>query len=93
MGHVFFDSEEVRDLFEDFMRDYKALKDFIKQSAPQEYERWKAGGFLVDDNTVSMYPAIGRAFDTALENFEIELDKEEQDDTIEESNLLQGSGE
>jgi hypothetical protein len=83
----------MQDMFNNFMRDYKSIKQFIKDYAPEEYERWKAGGSLVDDNVYSMYPSIGPTFDYAIENFIDELDKEDQDDTIEESNLLQGSGE
>ena len=84
MSYLGLDPDEMRDMFNNFMSDYWSIKQFIKDYAPEEYERWKAGGHLVDNNVYSMYPSIGPTFDSALENFEDELDNEEEDDTIEE---------
>lgn len=85
MSYLGLDPEEMQDMFRGFMSDYRSIKQFIKDYAPKEYyERWKAGGFLLDDDIYSMYPTIEPVFDRALENFEEELDNEEEDDTIEE---------
>lgn len=36
----------------------EAIKSRVKKVDNYLYERWKAGGFLVDDAVVSMYPTI-----------------------------------
>lgn len=93
MSYLGLDPDEMQDMFNNFIRDYKSIQQFVKDYNKQVYEQWKAGGFLVEDDLSEMYPSIKRAFRKALENFQEELDKEDQDDTIEESNLLHGSGE
>lgn len=35
---------------------FENFKRVLKRNDPSTYERWKAGGFLIDDNVVSMYP-------------------------------------
>ena len=84
MSYLGLDPDEMRDMFNNFMSDYKSIKQFIKDYAPEEYQRWKAGGFLVDDSIYRIYPSIVPTFDYAIENFIDELDNEEEDDTIEE---------
>lgn len=34
------------------------IKSRVKKVDKHLYERWKAGGFLVDDNIVTMYPNV-----------------------------------
>ena len=34
------------------------IKSRVKKVDNYLYERWKAGGFLIDDNVVSMYPNV-----------------------------------
>ena len=66
------DKEELKSLFDDFMRDFRYFKDFIKSTNRAAYENWKAGGFLVDKDIISMYNTMEQAFDSALDNLEDE---------------------
>ncbi len=77
MSYLGLDPDEMQSMFTDFISDYRSIKQFIKDYAPEEYQRWKAGGFLLDDDIVSMYPTIGPVFDSAIENFTDEIDEEE----------------
>lgn len=70
------DKEELKSLFKDFMGDFRYFKDFIKSTNRAAYENWKAGGFLVDNNIVSMYNTMEQAFDSALDNLEDEEEEE-----------------
>ena len=38
---------------------FEELKSFIKKNDPHNYERWKAGGYLINDDIASMYPHLG----------------------------------
>ena len=42
---------------------YADLKREIRRANPNLYEQWKAGGFLVDDDILSMYPDITTVVD------------------------------
>ena len=42
---------ELNDLFQE-------IKDEVKERDKRLYEEWKAGGFIVDTNVMSMYPNI-----------------------------------
>ncbi len=53
-------TREELDLFCDL---YDRIKREIKQKEPQFYERWKAGGFLIDGDVVSTYPIITEILD------------------------------
>jgi len=66
------DKEELQSLFEDFLKDFRYFKDFIKASNRAAYENWKAGGFLVDNDVISMYNTIEQAFESALDNLQEE---------------------
>jgi hypothetical protein len=49
----------MREQFDEMMGLYQAIKRKIRQLDPHLYERWKAGGFIVDKDIVSMYPDLG----------------------------------
>ena len=49
---------------------YGEIKEEIRRTDKSLYERWKAGGFLVDDNIVSMYPALQEVSDCLPEEDE-----------------------
>jgi hypothetical protein len=56
--------EELLDLYNEIKRD-------IKHKDKHFYERWKAGGFLIDNDIISMYPNIESFLDTLSESDEI----------------------
>lgn len=45
--------QEMMDLYNDIKRD-------VRRKNPRFYERWKAGGFIIDEDIVSMYPYLGQ---------------------------------
>ncbi len=51
--------DELQDMYEEMMELYNSLKREIRQKDKHMYEQWKAGGFLVDPDIVSMYPCLG----------------------------------
>lgn len=50
----------LADKIDEFLCLYNEIKDEIRQKDKWFYERWKAGGFLVDEDIISMYPHIGQ---------------------------------
>lgn len=46
--------EELREL----ERIYETVKELIKRRDPQEFKRWKSGGYIVDTDVYSTYPNI-----------------------------------
>lgn len=69
---------ELREQFDEMMLLYDNIKRRIKAELPHEYERWKAGGFLVDPDIMSMYPHLERVIDLMDddEDFDDEEDEE-----------------
>ena len=50
--------EESQQLIEALINRYQKVKHIIQQEDPDFYEQWKAGGFLIDSDIVSMYPCL-----------------------------------
>lgn len=44
--------------FAELMDLYEEIKREVRRRDPHLYDRWKAGGFIVDRNIVSMYPCL-----------------------------------
>lgn len=74
-----FETDEIREKLDEFMGLFEELKSFVKSNNKILYERWKAGGFIVDSNILSMYPAIEKVVETIIENKEEMEDIEEED--------------
>lgn len=55
---------------------YQELKQFVQTNDKHLFERWKAGGFLIDENIVSSYPNIVQVFE--------QLDEEETHEETDE---------
>lgn len=51
---------DLQELYEQLMDLYADLKRDIRRKNPPFYERWKAGGFIVDEDIISMYPHLGQ---------------------------------
>lgn len=66
---------DIKSKYEELMDLYEELKREIRNANPLEYERWKAGGFLIDPDIMSMYPHMGDVVYSILE----EKDKEEEE--------------
>lgn len=71
----------MKEEIEAFLESYEFLKKQIRSNDPQLFARWKAGGFLVDNDVVSMYPTLVSILETMLESMEAQdLEVEEYDD-------------
>lgn len=53
---------------------YDKLKNHIRRENRPLYERWAAGGFLVDTDVMSMYPNISDALDELGDVEDVEQD-------------------
>lgn len=62
--------------FQEMMGLYEELKHDIRHADRGLYERWKAGGFLVDPDIVSMYPDMGKVVEILAEGEEDDEDEE-----------------
>jgi uncharacterized membrane protein len=49
---------------------YVEIKEEVQRKDPDLYERWKAGGFLVDSSIVSYYPDIDSVVESIKEEEE-----------------------
>lgn len=59
--------------YDSFISLYEELKENVRKADKNLYERWKAGGFLVDNDIMSMYPTLGEAVERLT-------DEEDEDD-------------
>lgn len=51
------------DDIDQFFRLYDEIKSYVRRKDRSLYERWKAGGFLVDTDIVSMYPNVSEVLE------------------------------
>lgn len=65
----------MQEEYDKLMELYNSLKRQVRQADPHLYERWKAGGFLIDDDIMSMYPTLGKCVEQ-LDTGEDEEDEE-----------------
>lgn len=64
---------DLHDSIEELYILYNEIKDEIRRSHPNFYKSWKAGGFLIDEDIMSMYPCLS-SFDSEDEDEEYEED-------------------
>lgn len=70
-------ARNLNDAYEQLCNAYSEFKDEARRILPRiEFERWKAGGFLVDEDILSMYPNIHQL----IERNQDDEDEEETDD-------------
>lgn len=62
----------VREMHNDLMENYESLKREIRRRDINQYERWKAGGYLIDENIVSMYPNLSEVVESVFPDDEEE---------------------
>lgn len=53
-----FTDGKVEEEYEQFMDLYGILKNRIREDNPYGYEQWKAGGYIIDKDIMSMYPCL-----------------------------------
>lgn len=69
-------SNELADSCQSLVDIYCKLKAFIRRKDPFLYERWKAGGFRVDESVNSMYPSLAEVVNSLCEDMENEEESE-----------------
>ncbi len=57
---------------------YAAIKEEVRRKDSYLYERWKAGGFLVDGDILSDYPNLEQVVDEMESTEELESEEDEQ---------------
>jgi len=65
---------ELVEMRDELYGTYQDIKSEIRRNHPHLYERWKIGGFIIDENVMSMYPCLNDIMDKILED-----DKEDED--------------
>lgn len=68
-------NKKMQQDFEEFCELYEKLKNHVRKEDSHLFERWKAGGFLVDTSIVSMYPNMTEVF----ESLDYEEEEEEEE--------------
>lgn len=64
------EQQDLQDNVCEFMDLYVLLKEKIRRMDLHLFARWKAGGFIVDENILSMYPHIGQVVEQLTEETE-----------------------
>lgn len=49
---------ELREKLDLLLATYQEIKQAVRKADSYQFERWKAGGFLIDDDILSSYPNI-----------------------------------
>ena len=73
--------DSLSKMYDDLMSIYHDIKREVRRRDKHLYERWKAGGFLVDDDILSMYPDLGKV----VEQLGDEDDEDDEDDETAEN--------
>lgn len=71
--------DSLQDQCEQLMELYCNLKERIRRSDRRLFERWKAGGYLIDSDIFSTYPNLEEVVEQ-LEEEEEEEDREESEE-------------
>jgi hypothetical protein len=66
----------LRELVDDVYGAWDQIKREIRQLDPHLYEQWRAGGFLVDEDVMSMYPSLS----TVIEKLGLDESEEENEE-------------
>ena len=70
---------ELSEQIDDVLILFETIKRSISQKNPEFYERWKAGGFLIDDGIISMYPSLSAFVDEDGDDEDYDEDESEDD--------------
>lgn len=77
---------DLEEKYNSFMELYNELKQEIRTRDKGQFERWKAGGYIVDDDIISMYPNIVTILESMIEqeHFDSIADSREEWDESDE---------
>lgn len=68
---------QLRDKFDQMIELYEEIKREVKKRDRHEFESWKAGGFIIDEDILSMYPSLNKVIDKVDADEEDEEEDEE----------------
>jgi hypothetical protein len=74
---------ELAGKLDEFLCLYEEIKREIRSRNKHLYEQWKAGGFLIDSDILSMYPHIQKVVEQLEEDNEDEEDEDEEEENEE----------
>ena len=57
------DFDDLQSRYKELMDLYMDIKRDIKCANTRLFERWKAGGFCIDPDIMSMYPDLGKVIE------------------------------
>jgi len=66
----------MQEKFDHMIELYNELKEEIRRKDKYLYEQWKAGGFIVDDDIMSMYPSLPKVIERLTNEEEEESDED-----------------
>ena len=65
--------QETKEKCEELINLYLDIKNEIRRQEPRLFERWKAGGFLVNSDIISMYPTLEQVVEEVEREAEADL--------------------
>lgn len=68
---------ETQKMYHEMMCLYGKLKHLVKTENRRLYEQWKAGGFIIDPDILSMYPCLEEVIEKITEDTEEEEEEDE----------------
>lgn len=70
-------SSEIHECYNELLESFEFIKEYVRRSDRHLFERWKAGGFLVDTSIVSQYPNIEEVMESlGTDDYEDEDEEE-----------------
>jgi hypothetical protein len=69
---------DLAEAFKNMTDGFENFREIVRRKNPSLYERWEAGGFLVSDNIVSMYPCASEVMDEFEDEDENEYEDEDE---------------
>jgi len=60
----------LREELDTLLTSFTSIKETVKAEDKSLYKRWKAGGFAIDGNFLSMYPSVESVVDDLLDEEE-----------------------
>lgn len=63
---------ELNEAYEQLSEAFETFRQLVRRTDERIYERWKAGGFIVSEDIISMYPNITEVYDSLNEESEDE---------------------
>lgn len=67
---------DLTEAYEQLSGAFESFREIVRSSDKHLYERWKAGGFIVSEDIMSMYPNITEVYEALNDESEDEEENE-----------------